>query len=163
MTAHDTFIPVSDEELERVAGWGEQEPSYSVRVAQELVKARADIKAGRLVRVPEGGIGELSDGYHTFDELYQHRATLFSIICNCFSGRAWKSKQHDDGSMYEGMFIVGFDTGYGQATYHYDIDPYWNDFLVKELERAPAWDGHTSNSAIIRLYMFGEAKHSEHQ
>lgn len=26
--------------------------------------------------------GELSDGYHSFNELYEHRMILFSIICN---------------------------------------------------------------------------------
>ena len=26
-------------------------------------------------------IGDMSDGYHTFNELYHHRAVLFSIIC----------------------------------------------------------------------------------
>ena len=30
------------------------------------------------------GIGELSDGYHTFNELYHHRAILFSVICNTY-------------------------------------------------------------------------------
>ena len=27
-------------------------------------------------------VGKLSDGYHTFDELYHHRAILFATICN---------------------------------------------------------------------------------
>lgn len=26
--------------------------------------------------------GDLSDGYHTYNELYDHRMILFSIICN---------------------------------------------------------------------------------
>ena len=26
--------------------------------------------------------GDTSDGYHTFNELYRHRAILFSVICN---------------------------------------------------------------------------------
>lgn len=53
--------------------------------------------------------------------------------------------------MYDGMSIVGIDTPEGQATYHYDIDPYWNLFRVKELELAPEWDGHTSGEAIRRI------------
>ena len=32
--------------------------------------------------VPDEGMGEISDGYHTFNELYHHRAVLFSVICN---------------------------------------------------------------------------------
>jgi hypothetical protein len=56
--------------------------------------------------------------------------------------------------MYDGMFIVGIDTGEGQATYHYDVDPYWDLFHVKELERAPEWDGHTPEIAIERIKNF---------
>ena len=95
--------------------------------------------------------GSLSDGYHSFDELYHHRAILFSVICNSMPDKAWKSKLHDTGDMYEGMFIVGIETPEGQATYHYDIEPYWDMFKVKELEKAPKWDGHTPQVAIDRL------------
>ena len=95
--------------------------------------------------------GDTSDGYHTFNELYHHRAILFSVICNERPEVAWKSKRHHDGTMYDGMFIVGIDTPEGQATYHYDIDPYWNLFRVKELEFAPEWDGHTPAEAIRRI------------
>lgn len=86
--------------------------------------------------------GELSDGYHTFNELYHHRAVLFSIIVNQNRNIAWKSKKHHDGTMYDGMFIVGIDTPQGQYSYHYDIEPYWNMFECKELDNAPVWDGH---------------------
>ena len=95
--------------------------------------------------------GETSDGYHTFNELYHHRAVLFSVIVATFSERAWKSKLHADGTMYDGMFIVGIETPDGQATYHYDVDPYWDLFRCTELERAPEWDGHTPNQAIERI------------
>ena len=95
--------------------------------------------------------GDTSDGYHTFNELYHHRAVLFSVICNERPDIAWKSKKHHDGTMYDGMFIVGIDTPEGQATYHYDIEPYWSMFRVKELEQAPEWDGHTPDEAIRRI------------
>ena len=95
--------------------------------------------------------GETSDGYHTFNELYHHRAVLFSVICRCFPERSWKSRKHHDGTMYPGMFIVGIETDNGQATYHYDIEPYWDMFPVKELEQAPEWDGHTPQEAIERI------------
>ena len=95
--------------------------------------------------------GETSDGYHTFNELYHHRAVLFSVIVKTFQDKAWKARQHYDGTMYSGMFIVGIDTPEGQASYHYDIDPYWDMFECRELERAPEWDGHTSAQAIERI------------
>ena len=105
----------------------------------------------------EGDLGNYSDGYHTFNELYHHRAVLFSVICNQNKDLAWKSKKHDDGTMYEGMFIVGIDTPEGSATYHYDIEPYWNYFDVKELDNAPKWDGHTPAEAIERIRKIGKA------
>ena len=75
---------------------------------------------------PEKITGDTSDGYHTFDELYDHRAKLFSVIVRDHREIAWKSRLHHDGTMYDGMFIVGVETPEGQATYHYDVDPYWD-------------------------------------
>ena len=100
---------------------------------------------------PEPIDGDTSDGYHTFNELYNHRAKLFSVVVAAFSNIAWKSKRHSDGSMYEGMFIVGIDTPHGQAAYHYEIEPYWELFRCSELPKAPEWDGHTSAQAIDRI------------
>ena len=37
---------------------------------------------------PEPVTGSTSDGYHTFDELYHHRAVLFSVIVAMFRGRS---------------------------------------------------------------------------
>lgn len=91
-----------------------------------------------------------SDGSHTFDELYHHRAILFSVICRMFPDKAWKSWKHDDDSMFDNYFIVGLNTEAGQFTYHYHKS-YWEHFPVKELEKAPKWDGHTS-SDVNRLY-----------
>ena len=103
-------------------------------------------------RLPDAKIdGDTSDGYHTFNELYHHRAVLFSVIVKAFPEQAWKSRKHHDGTMYDGMFIVGIDTPQGQATYHYDIDPYWKMFECQELECAPEWDGHTPAEAIARI------------
>lgn len=99
--------------------------------------------------------GETSDGYHTFNELYHHRAVLFSVVVRDHQELAWKSKRHHDGTMYDNMFIVGIETPKGQATYHYDIDPYWEMFDCRELERAPEWDGHTPDEAIARIATLG--------
>jgi len=93
--------------------------------------------------------GNTSDGYHTFNELYYHRMVLFSIICNQNKERAWKSKKHNDGSMYENYFIVGISTNEGDYTYHYQLDE-WDYFDVKELSFAPKWDGHKPED-ITRL------------
>ena len=104
-----------------------------------------------LLKAQEPITGETSDGYHTFNELYHHRAVLFSVIVANYPDKAWKSKKHHDGTMYNGMFIVGIDTPDGQATYHYDVDPYWDMFKCRVLDNAPEWDGHTPAQAIERI------------
>lgn len=92
---------------------------------------------------------EISDGYHTFDELYYHRMVLFSIICNEHKDISWKSKQHDDGTMFDDSFIAGITTPQGDYTYHYHMD-HWDMYDVRELEHAPKYDGHKP-SDITRL------------
>lgn len=87
--------------------------------------------------------GKLSDGFHTYDELYYHRMRLFSVVCNTYKPVAWKSMKHSDGTMYEGMFIVGVSLENGDFSYHYDMK-HWKEFDVPELETAPEWDGHTA-------------------
>ena len=94
--------------------------------------------------------GKISDGSHTFYDLYYHRMVLFSIICNRFSDIAWKSKQHEDGSMYPGYFVVGINTPEGQFSYHYPLN-YWDNFMVTELHTAPEWDGHQPED-VDRLF-----------
>lgn len=92
---------------------------------------------------------QISDGHHTFEELYYHRMVLFSIIINTYKDISWKSKLHDDGTMFDDMFIVGITTPDGEYTYHYHIEDY-DKFKVKELPRAPKYDGHKPED-ITRL------------
>lgn len=96
-------------------------------------------------------IGELSDGFHTFDSLYYQRAILFATIVNTYKELAWKSKKHEDGQFCfgGGWFIVGIDTPNGSYTYHYEME-YWDLFDCKELPRAKHWDGHTDKD-VTRL------------
>jgi hypothetical protein len=84
---------------------------------------------------------DINDGYHTFKELYHHRAILFSVICTVYYDLAWKSWKHADGTMFDDFFIVGVTTPKGNYTYHYKKS-YWDLFYVRELEHAPEWDGH---------------------
>lgn len=94
-------------------------------------------------------IQQVTDGYHTFDELYHHRMYLFSIICNQNPEFARKSKLHDDGTMFDNYFIVWINGPEGDYSYHYHMDN-WDMFKVEEVDRAPEWDGHKP-SDIARL------------
>lgn len=92
---------------------------------------------------------EISDGSHTFGELYHHRAVLFATICNMNKNISWKSYYHSNGDMIKNFFIVGIETPEGQFSYHYPLE-YWKMFKVKILDLAPEWDGHSSGD-IDRL------------
>lgn len=108
--------------------------------------------------------GQVSDGFHTMHELYQHRLALNVALFN--SLQEWqeqegypveivKSKLHNDGTMFEGYFIVVLnlyqDNGYKQISYHYDLK-YWDKFKVPEIDKVPwEYDGHTSQDVIERL------------
>lgn len=96
--------------------------------------------------------GTLSDGYHTFNDLYYQRCVLFAAICNMNKNISWKSKRHSDGNKCfdsDNWFIVGIDTPEGSYTYHYEMK-YWNLFEVQELELGKVWDGHTEKD-VTRL------------
>lgn len=95
-------------------------------------------------------IQKFSDGYHTFEELYNHRMNLFAVILNQNKSKAWKSKLHDDGTMYDDYFLVGITTPQGDFSYHYHIDN-WDLFEVTEYDKAKKWDGHESKD-ITRLF-----------
>lgn len=91
----------------------------------------------------------ISDGWHSFGELYFHRMVLFDVILEEHKDRAWKSWLHHDGTMFDGDFIVGVETPMGQYTYHYNAE-WWDVFNVRELDKAPEYDGHQPED-VIRL------------
>ena len=110
------------------------------------------IPAADVRPVPEGGIGEMSDGYHTFNGLYYQRMVLFAVLVRVYKDRAWKSWRHEDGELCFGKdnyFIVGIDTPQGSYTYHYHGE-YWDLFDCVELPTAKHWDGHTEED-VTRL------------
>ena len=98
-------------------------------------------------------VGDVSDGFHTFNELYDHRQTLFVALANRVSTKAWKSRLHADGTMFEGpedWFIAGLRLPSGDITYHLE-GRFWDLLRVEELECAPEWDGHTPEDVVTRI------------
>ena len=103
-------------------------------------------------------IDDLSDGYHTFRQLYYQRMMLFAAIVKQNRDRAWKSFRHEDGELCfgGGWFIVGIDTPEGSYTYHYEANFYFL-FDCEELETAKHWDGHTEKD-VTRLLSLPSAE-----
>lgn len=114
----------------------------------------------RDVQVPEkmnnsiiipGDVGEVSDGYHTFNELYDHRMLLFCALVSSNKHLAWKSIKHSDGTILgDDWFIAGMDLPQGSITYHLKME-YWTLLDCRVLTHAPEWDGHTSHDVLERL------------
>lgn len=93
---------------------------------------------------PAADVEKMSDGYHTFADLYEQRLILSAALSKN-NPNAWKSKRHEDGSVPfgGGWFIIGFDTDEGCYIYHYELKD-WELFQCKELDKGKPWDGHTS-------------------
>ena len=110
-----------------------------------------DIPAADVRPVPAGGIGEMSDGYHTFNGLYYQRMVLFAALVKAHKDKAWKSWKHEDGEpcFGGGWFIVGIDTPQGSYTYHYEAKDF-DLFDCEDLPVAKHWDGHTEED-VTRL------------
>lgn len=105
--------------------------------------------------------GDVSDGYHTFDELYEHRCLLFGLLLTFISHQdalpmgwdfeAWKALLHSDGTSIPGWFIAGIVFRGQQISYHLPLRMFNDLASVETLARAPEWDGHTSRDVIERL------------
>lgn len=103
---------------------------------------------------------QISDGYHTFGELYDHRIELYITLCRLsaemeylgYGVMPWRSKAHSDGSVWDGWFIMGIHRQPGkQITYHLPMS-YWDrTSFCRTEDKAPEWDGHTSEDVLERL------------
>ena len=106
--------------------------------------------------IDENDIENISDGYHTFKELYEFRklynAALFHEWAENGKVEVYKSKRHFDGEecFGGGWFIVMIDTPFGQISNHYE-NKYWDEFHCEEKEIADEWDGHTEKDVLERL------------
>lgn len=101
---------------------------------------------------------DISDGYHTFDELYEFRllynAALFNewVRLSIESPEVVKSWKHSDSELAfgGGWFVVTAQLPTGQITNHYEAKD-WDLFKIPEVDKAPKWDGHTPQDVAKRL------------
>ena len=124
-------------------------------------------------------INEISDGYHTFDELYDFRKMYNAVLFNEWANgiraeilasdkegnfkfgtpkndtkyNVHKSWRHNDGELCfgGGWFIVSAMLPTGLISNHYKAED-WDLFKVPEVEKALyEFDGHTPQDVLIRL------------
>lgn len=148
------------------------------RPYEEVVKEYKGISSGRnpinarlhhevetAIALLNADMGEISDGYHTFNELYRYRmlynAAWFNTVLHgkLNPREVVKSHKHNDGEecFGGGWFIVMAQLPTGQISNHYE-NKYWYLFDVPEVEKAPKWDGHTPEQAAERIekYLKGD-------
>ena len=111
----------------------------------------------------------ISDGWHTFEELYEFRkvynAALFNewgkerakfdSNTNLYQGKydVHKSWRHNDGELCfgGGWFIVVAVLPTGQISNHYEAKD-WDLFRIPETPNAKyEWDGHEAKDVLKRL------------
>lgn len=108
------------------------------------------------VRLARKVTGETSDGYHTFNELYDYRRVYNAALFNEWARQGkydvHKSLRHSDGELCfgGGWFVVVAELPTGQVTNHYE-DKYYDEFRFIERERANKYDGHTPEEALNRI------------
>ena len=106
----------------------------------------------------DGDAKDVSDGNHTFGELYDHRVLLFLALMVSHPMLSWRASKHEDLTCYEGFFLAGMDLPNGSISYHIP-DVFWmllENKGIRTLEKAPHWDGYTSFDVLERLETFIE-------
>ena len=111
-----------------------------------------------MIRLPEGvDVGDVSDGYHTFNELYEFRKVYNAALFNAWHQQGkydvHKSLRHHDGSdcFGGGWFIVCALLPSGQISNHYRVED-WDLFKIPAFDVARfEFDGHTPKHVIDRL------------
>jgi hypothetical protein len=99
---------------------------------------------------------QVSDGHHTFEELYKHRYLLFIALCKLLAQTKkhyiWRSRLHSDGTMFDNSFVLGINEEQGeQITYHLPLNKWEDTSYADTLGNAPQYDGHTPNEVLSRL------------
>jgi hypothetical protein len=100
---------------------------------------------------------QISDGYHTFAELYEHRHALTLALMKAMPRHFWFSRRHADGELCFGdgeWFIVGAELpDSGKITYHLPMRLWRLAEMTgaTELDRGHPWDGHTAADVVNRL------------
>lgn len=88
---------------------------------------------------------DISDGYHTFSELYEHRIALYLAFCKVSGFPCFFKKD------YETWFCLYCETPGGQISYH--LPNIYLEIVMAFASESPdhKFDGHNSNMVLLRL------------
>lgn len=99
----------------------------------------------------------VSDWYHTFCELYEHRCVLYIALVNLSNyvtsiSPFKKSKTHADWTSRDGYFIVQWYIKYQQISYHLPMK-YRDNVRCETVVIADKRDWHNSQDVLDRLLL----------
>ena len=98
---------------------------------------------------------QISDGYHTFGELYEARCLLFVGLLQSHQAKAWRASRNADGQKWEGWFVCGIQPQAGsQITFHLPEKFWANLDGIETHDINPYFDGHTGKDVLDRLLLF---------
>ena len=113
-------------------------------------------------------VQDISDGYHSFHELYEFRKVYNALLFNAWAKNykneppgdinrphynVHKSRRHHNGEecFGGGWFVVVAMLPHGQITNHYRMED-WDLFKIPEYEKALfPYDGHSSKDVLMRM------------
>ncbi len=99
--------------------------------------------------------GDISDGYHTFNEIYQHRKLLYVLLCLAHAKQCvWADHKEWD------SIVLVWNSDAGQVSYHVSYD--MKELFEGKIKEVPfgehGWDGHTSGVVVDRLLKLAKGK-----
>lgn len=100
---------------------------------------RGDVRTYQIIH------NDISDGYHTFDDLYEHRHMLFLSLCMQDHKKCcWKLEDSE-------WFILFWESPRGQISYHLPMKKlcFVKDIIKQNQDKE--FDGHTPNSVLALL------------
>lgn len=147
-------------------------PEDTDRIPNGIIVVTRDDQGERAISYK--AMNDVSDGYHTFDELYESRLLYNAALFNDWAKHdlaysqigtgklkyhVHKSWKHSDGELAfgGGWFVVVAQLPTGQITNHYQAKD-WELFQVPARDQAAEWDGHTPQDVAVRLRAFLEQK-----
>ena len=122
-------------------------------------------------------IGQVSDGYHTFDSLYNQRLYLWAALVKAYKDKAWKTRRHNNGELCFGdgyknacSFLYSASARAAKALGYNKIITYilqsesgvsliasgWT--LVQENIRGRSWDTPSRRRQASIVNLFGETE-----
>lgn len=103
---------------------------------------------------------QISDGYHTFAELYEHRYALFLALVKTMPEVFVRSWNHSDGKPCFGgddwFIVIGVLPEVGQISYHLPRSLWTAAEMagITNVDVPPEWDGHRSADVVNRLLAY---------